>query len=165
MLSFKESSILLLFIFFILFIFTKLYTKIFYLNYDNDHNFTRFYMGLIYLIFGLLKLYNLNKFANIFNKYDIIGNKFKIYNYIYPFIEIIIGILLIKKIFIKKTIIISIILMLISIISVLISLYYGNTLRCGCLGSFFHIPISYLTLTENLVMLLMNISYFKNNLI
>jgi len=47
-------------------------------------------------------------------------------------------------------------LMLISIISVLISLVNGQKLRCGCLGSFFHIPLSYVTLSENIVMIMLN---------
>ena len=40
-------------------------------------------------------------------------------------------------------------------ISVIISIIKGEKLRCGCLGSFFHIPLSYVTISENIVMLLM----------
>jgi len=46
--------------------------------------------------------------------------------------------------------------MIISLISVSISLYQGQNLRCGCLGSFFHLPLSYVTISENVVMLLMS---------
>ena len=51
------------------------------------------------------------------------------------------------------------ILMIISIISVIISMYAGQNLRCGCLGSFFHIPLSYVTISENVAMLALSLKY------
>ena len=112
-------------------------------------------MGTLLILFGVLKLANLSKFVEIFSKYDIISQKFKIYGYLFPFIEIIIGILLIKGY--KLNYIYNLIktLMIISIISVSISIIQGKKLRCGCLGSFFHIPLSYITIFENIYMLVM----------
>ena len=117
-------------------------------------------MGCIFIIFGLLKIVNLPKFVQIFNKYDIISQKIPYYGYIYPFIEIFLGIAYLKKY--KLNIINSstIFFMIISIISVVITMINGQKLRCGCLGSFLHIPLSYVTLSENVVMALMSASYF-----
>ena len=159
MLNLLQSFILLSLIFFSIFIITYLYT-----NYNHPQHYSkrlllRNYMGFIFIIFGILKLYDLNKFVHIFSKYDIVSNKYKIYSYFYPFIEIIIGILFLKNIKIHITVFITILLMLISIISVLFSLFKGLNLRCGCLGSFFHIPLSYTTLSENIIMLIMSIKY------
>jgi len=113
-------------------------------------------MGLILIIFGIMKLYNLSKFVKIFGKYDIISNKFNLYGYLYPFIEILLGILILKNYYINPTLNFIIILMIISIISVILSLIKGEKLRCGCLGSFFHMPLSYVTLFENILMLIMS---------
>ena len=113
----------------------------------------------MFVIFGLLKLYNLNKFVDIFSKYDILSNKFRLYGYFYPFIEILIGILLIKNKYIVSNLKIVLLLMIISIVSVIISIFNGLNLRCGCLGSFFHIPLSYTTLSENILMILMTVKY------
>ena len=121
-------------------------------------------MGTILIIFGLLKIINLTKFVSIFQKYDIISKKFTIYAYIYPFIEILFGLSLIFNFSLIKVNKSIIILMLISILSVSLSLIKGQKLRCGCLGSFFHIPLSYVTLSENIVMLIMS-SYNLNALI
>ncbi len=117
-------------------------------------------MGCIFIIFGLLKIANLPKFVEIFNKYDIISKKIPYYGYLYPFIEIALGIAYLKKFKLKKINLITIFLMIISIISVLISMIKGQKLRCGCLGSFLHIPLSYVTLSENVIMALMSGSYF-----
>ena len=48
-------------------------------------------MGTIFIIFGVLKIVNLPKFVEIFSKYDIISQKIPGYAYIYPFIEIALG--------------------------------------------------------------------------
>jgi hypothetical protein len=112
-------------------------------------------MGSILTLFGLAKLYDLKKFSKIFQQYDIISKYIPIYSYIYPFIEIILGIHYIKNKNINLINKFTISIMLISIISVCMSLYLGQTLRCGCLGSFFHIPLSYVTLSENILMILM----------
>ena len=117
-------------------------------------------MGCIFIIFGLLKIVNLPKFVEIFNKYDIISKKIPGYGYIYPFIEIMLGIAYLKKYKLDKVNLTTILLMIISIISVLISMSKGQKLRCGCLGSFLHIPLSYVTLSENIVMGLMSSYYF-----
>ena len=116
-------------------------------------------MGTIFIIFGLLKILNLPKFVEIFNKYDIISQKIPGYAYIYPFIEILLGIAFLKKYKLKPVNYITIFIMVISIISVIISIVKGQNLRCGCLGSFLHIPLSYVTITENVVMILMSSSY------
>ena len=50
-------------------------------------------------------------------------------------------------------------LMIISIISVSISLLKKQNLRCGCLGTFFHIPLSYVTISENVAMLALSLKY------
>ena len=116
-------------------------------------------MGTIFIIFGLLKLVNLPKFVEIFTKYDIISQKIQSYAYIYPFIEIALGIAYLNKYKLKPVNYITIFIMIISIISVLISISRGQNLRCGCLGSFLHIPLSYVTITENVVMIIMSSSY------
>ena len=117
-------------------------------------------MGCIFILFGILKIVNLPKFVEIFNKYDIISKNIPGYAYLYPFIEIALGIAYLKKYKLKKVNLSTIFLMVISIISVSISMFNGQKLKCGCLGSFLHIPLSYVTLSENIVMGLMGTSYF-----
>ena len=119
-------------------------------------------MGSIFIIFGLLKIVNLPKFVQIFNKYDIISQKVPGYGYLYPFIEIALGIAYLRKYRLDAVNGSTIILMIISIISVIISMVKGQKLRCGCLGSFLHITLSYVTLSENVVMGLMSAAHFTS---
>ena len=162
MLNLYKSTLLLFTIFFSIFIINFYYTKYLYTNKKfNQKLLIKNYMGFIFIIFGLLKLYDLPKFSNIFSKYDIISKQFKYYAFIYPFIEIIIGFLMLKNIYIDKANCFVIILMIISLISVSLSIFNGLNLRCGCLGSFFHIPLSYITISENIIMLFMAINLLE----
>lgn len=112
-------------------------------------------MASILAVFGLLKLVDLQKFSNIFSKYNLISKHISSYSYAYPFIEIILAIALFFRYNLTIVYGLIILLMIISLISVSMSLYQGQNLRCGCLGSFFHLPLSYATLSENIIMLLM----------
>ena len=113
-------------------------------------------MGSILLVFGSLKLIDLRKFSVIFSKYNLISKHVPYYSYLYPFIEIILAFTLYCRYSLNIVYGLIIILMIISLASVSISLYRGQVLRCGCLGSFFHLPLSYVTISENVVMLLMS---------
>jgi hypothetical protein len=113
-------------------------------------------MGSILLVFGSLKLIDLRKFSVIFSKYNLISKHVPYYSYLYPFIEIILAFTLFCRYSLNIVYGLIIILMIISLASVSISLYRGQVLRCGCLGSFFHLPLSYVTISENVVMLLMS---------
>tara|TARA_Y100000590_G_C15606828_1_gene972260 strand:+ start:609 stop:1079 length:471 start_codon:yes stop_codon:yes gene_type:complete len=139
---------------FSIFLFVGLLTYFLNKSKIND-TFMKMYMGIILVLFGTLKLYDLNKFVLIFSKYDIIASKVKLYGYLYPFIEILLGAGFLTNTLTRSVLYTTIVLMVISLISVSISLYNKKPLKCGCLGSFFHMPLSYVTISENLLMLLM----------
>ena len=117
MLSAIQSSIILLSIFFII-----LFGNYSYLKYRkkeiNKNIVMNNVMGCIFILFGFLKIINLEKFVEIFTKYDIVSQKIPQYAYIYPFIEIILGIFYLRKYKLTETNIITLALMIISIISV-----------------------------------------------
>ena len=163
MLSLIESLIILIIFFSSNFILNYIYLK-YYKNEKkiNKQKFMKNTMATVLILFGFLKLFNLSRFVHILSKYDLISKNFNLYGYLYPFIEILLGFLLLilKKNKLKIVNQSIIYLMIISIISVLISILKGEKLRCGCLGSFFHIPLSYVTLSENIFMILM-INYIK----
>ena len=148
-------SIIFISIFLINYIYLKFYKKNNSKNIINSNELMNNMMASILFIFGLLKLYNLNKFSNIFSKYNIISKTIPLYSYFYPFIEIILSLNLFFNYKTTLTYVTITTLMIISLISVFISIIKGEKLRCGCLGSFFHIPLSYVTISENIIMLFM----------
>jgi len=158
MLSTSQSLVLITLIFLFLFGISKFLTNNILKSQDSNV-LIKNYMGIIYIVFGFLKLYDIDKFVNVFRKYDIIANKVEFWAWMYPFIEILLGISLLSNVFVNKTMKITLVLMIISIISVSISLLKKQNLRCGCLGTFFHIPLSYVTISENVAMLALSLKY------
>ena len=160
MLSVRDSFILITALFVSIYLSTRIY---FYKNIDNyrETDVMRHTMGGILIVFGFLKIVNLRGFVKIFSKYDIFSRHFEPWGYVYPFLEIYLGILLLKGNNLSRVYKVIIAIMSISIVSVLESLRRGVQLRCGCIGSIFHIPLSYVTLSENVVMIIMSTYLLK----
>ena len=70
MLNSKHSLILISFIFISVFLINYIYIKI---SKKDTKNIKTNFMGSILTLFGLAKLYDLKKFSNIFQQYDIIS--------------------------------------------------------------------------------------------
>ena len=115
------------------------------------------YMGLFFVLFSFFKIIHLNKFADSFKKYDILSKVINPYALLYPFVEIILGILFLLNWNIKILSLITIIILTSTLVGILIKLKSGNIIECACLGVVFKIPLSYVTVFENLLMIGMSI--------
>lgn len=113
------------------------------------------FMGFFFLIFGLFKLINVRNFAKAYAEYDIISKQFFGYGYIYPFLELFLAGAYLMKWNPVLTNMLTLILMIISAYGVFIELYKGRTIVCACLGTVFKLPMTWVTLAEDLLMALM----------
>lgn len=116
-----------------------------------------YFMGFFLCVFALLKLFNVSKFAKAFRMYDLLAKAIKPYAFIYPFIELVIGLSLLAFMVPHLTYIVLIVVMSINAISVVIALANGLNINCPCMGSILEVPLSTVTLTEDLVMVAMAI--------
>lgn len=113
------------------------------------------FMGVFFLVFGLFKLIDLNGFVYGFQKYDFIAKRFKAYGYIYPFIEIGLGIMyLLGLMYIFQNILV-LFLASIGIYTAYKYIGHADNIECVCLGTVFKLPMTWVTLSENVLMLLM----------
>ena len=115
------------------------------------------WMGLLYLVFSFFKLLNINGFITSFTKYDIFTRVIPIYAYLYPFIEIGLSYLYLSNRYIDIANIITVSVFSENIISVLYSIYNKQKLHCACLGSVLNVPLSTVTIIEDLLMISMGI--------
>lgn len=118
-------------------------------------NAMRIMMASFFLIFGGFKLINLSGFAQAYNMYDLIAQKWYWYGYLYPFLEIGLGMLYLLNLYPLATNISTLVLMLISAAGVFNELQKGRQITCACLGTVFKIPMTYVTLAEDLIMAIM----------
>jgi hypothetical protein len=111
-----------------------------------------YFMGIFFLLFFMFKFMDLNGFAKGFQMYDLLAKKSKGYAYVYPFLELFLatGYLTFYAPFWIYCF--TIILMVFSAIGVLIALKQGLDVKCACMGTVLNVPLSTVTLTEDLGM-------------
>ncbi len=112
----------------------------------------RFFMGEFFVVFALFKLINLKEFTYIFSGYDIIAKRNIGYAFTYPFIELALGIFYLSNYAITLTSLLTILVMSISVAGVIPELRRKSQISCACLGNVIKLPLSKITLIENIVM-------------
>jgi copper chaperone CopZ len=116
------------------------------------------YMGSFFVVFGLVKFYNLKGFVDSFAQYDLITPHVRLYGYAYPFIELVLGTLYLLGFGHYAPLnYVCIAISVVTTIGVIRILRKGRRVTCACLGSSFSVPISGLTVFENAVMVVMAI--------
>ena len=115
----------------------------------------RYFMGIFLLIAGILKVFKLKGFVDTFKHYDIAAQSVPSYSYLYPFIEIWLGINFLFQYALITSNIIVIVLMVIGIIGIWQSIRYGRKIMCACMGYLFKLPLSKVSLIEDIIMLIM----------
>lgn len=110
------------------------------------------FMAAFFLIFGSFKIMRLEAFAEAYGQYDLIASRSKLYATIYPFIEIILGLAYLFGFGLVVLNWVTLLLMLVNSAGVLISLRQKKKVICACMGTVFRVPMSYVTLGEDLLM-------------
>lgn len=140
-------------------IFGIIVTLIFATMYSqNDFSFMKgmmLIMSYFFLVFGVFKIINLKNFADAYMTYDIIAMRSKSYALIYPFIEIILGIMYFFYIGGIYRDIFTFLITSIGTYGVWKALKNKDEIPCACLGMVFKVPMTKITLFENLLMAIM----------
>lgn len=113
------------------------------------------FMGVFFIVFGLFKLVDLNGFAVGFKQYDPLAKSFDFYGYIYPFLEIFLGVLYLMGFMFLWQNMLVLFLSGLGIYSAYKYIDHKDEIRCVCLGTLFDLPMTWVTLSENLIMFIM----------
>lgn len=107
---------------------------------------------------GIMKLRDVYSFANQFLGYDLLAQRWVPYTYVYPLIETISGICMVGGVFIELAAPASLMIGLVGAISVIQAVYIDRReLKCACVGGNSNVPLGFVSLTENLMMVFMGI--------
>ena len=131
----------------------------FFIELQNGFNAMRWmrnFMGAFFLTFSFFKMLDLKGFAESYFSYDIIARRWMGYGYVYAFIELALGIAFITGFNPLLTNAVTFIVMSISIIGVLQSVFNKRKIKCACLGAVFNLPMSTVTIIEDLLMIVMS---------
>ena len=121
------------------------------------------FMGLFYIIFSFFKFLDYKNFPASFAMYDPIAMRLSYYGWSYPFIETTLGILILFRIEILLTMIITITMLGITTIGVTKTLLQGKNIQCACLGTTLKLPMTKATFIENSAMIIMALSFLISN--
>lgn len=111
-----------------------------------------FFMGLFLCKFALLKLFHPKGFVEGFQKYDLVAKKFSGYAHLYPFIELALGLSYLSFAYPVVTYVITILVMATGAVGVIRALKRGLDVRCACMGTVLDVPLSTVTLSEDIAM-------------
>ena len=123
----------------------------------NSTNAMLDFMGLFYIIFSFFKILDIKGFSTSFKMYDPLAKKITTYGYIYPFIEILLGLMFLTRIEVNIALLITIIILGITSVGVTQTLLNKKTINCACLGTTLKLPMTEATFIENAIMITMAI--------
>jgi hypothetical protein len=120
------------------------------------------YMGLFFIVFSGFKMLDLKGFSVAFAMYDPLAKRSRSYAKIYPFIELIMGVAFMLRLYVPILLVLTLLLLGITTIGVIRSLVSKQGIRCACLGTVLNLPMTEATFIENAIMLVMAIVMLLN---
>ncbi len=115
------------------------------------------FMAGFFLVFSGFKLMDIAGFHEGYSQYDLLAIKWHPWGYIYPFVELLLGLGYLWGKWLPLLYTITFLLMGFSSLGVIKALFRKKQLQCSCLGTLLRVPLTTVTLTEDLVMALMGL--------
>lgn len=107
-------------------------------------------------VLALLKLRDVEGFSNMFLGYDLLAQRVVPYAYVYPFAELLAGVLMIAGAAMWLSVPVALFIGSIGAASVVKAVYIDKReLKCACVGGDSNVPLGFISLTENVMMVAM----------
>ncbi len=114
------------------------------------------FIALSMCVLAILKLQDIERFSAMFLNYDLLARRWVPYSYIYPFAEALAGVLMIAGVLRWLSVALALFIGTIGAVSVFKAVYIDKrTLKCACVGGSSSVPLGFVSLTENLMMVAM----------
>lgn len=116
------------------------------------------FMAGFFLVFSFFKFLNLKGFSESYAMYDLLAGKVPQYGYVYPFIELALGVGYLTHPESFTLNLVTALVMGFSSLGVIASVLNKKKIRCACLGDVFNLPMSTVTIIEDLLMVAMSVT-------
>jgi glutaredoxin len=114
----------------------------------------QWFIAISMSVLALLKLQNVETFSAMFLNYDLLAKRWVPYSYIYPFAEGLAGILMIAGTLTWLSVPVALFIGTVGALSVFKAVYIDKRdLKCACVGGSSNVPLGFVSLTENLMMI------------
>jgi cation transport ATPase len=128
------------------------HNNIFEFEHFSWMHFMNNFMAGFFIVFSFFKFLNLKSFAESYAMYDLLAMKVPAFGFVYPFIELGLGLAYLTAFQPAFTNWATVIIMGFSSIGVIQSVVDKRKIRCACLGTVFNLPMSTVTIIEDLLM-------------
>jgi copper chaperone CopZ len=116
------------------------------------HDTMRYFMAGFFLTFSFFKLLDIEAFANAYASYDLLAARWHRWGYVYPFVELSLGLAYLANYFPALTNWATLMIMGFSAIGVIRAVMSKSKIQCACLGTVFKLPMSTVTIVEDVGM-------------
>lgn len=114
----------------------------------------QWFIAFSMVVLSLLKLQNVETFATMFLNYDLLARRWVPYSYIYPYAEGLAGVLMIAGALRWISVPVALFIGTVGAVSVFKAVYIDKReLKCACVGGSSNVPLGFISLTENLMMI------------
>lgn len=114
------------------------------------------FIAIAMCLLALQKLKDVEGFATMFLNYDLLAQRWVPYAYVYPFAEALAGVLMVAGALMWISIPVALFIGGIGAVSVFKAVYIDKReLKCACVGGDSKVPLGFVSLTENLMMVAM----------
>ena len=116
----------------------------------------QWFIAFSMVVLAILKLQNVEAFSTMFLNYDLLAKRWVRYGYIYPFAEAGAGLLMVAGVLHWVSIPVALFIGSIGAVSVFKAVYIDKReLKCACVCGDSNVPLGFVSLTENLLMVAM----------
>ncbi len=114
------------------------------------------FIAVAMMLLAMLKLQDVDRFATMFLGYDLLAKRYVPYAYFYPFAELGAGVLMLAGVLSWLSIPVALLIGGVGAVSVFKEVYIDKReLKCACVGGNSNVPLGFVSLTENLMMVAM----------
>jgi glutaredoxin len=114
----------------------------------------QWFIAFSMVVLALLKLQNVETFSAMFLNYDLLAKRWVPYSYVYPYAEGLAGVLMISGAIRWISVPVALFIGTIGAVSVFKAVYIDRRgLKCACVGGSSNVPLGFISLTENLMMI------------
>ncbi len=116
------------------------------------------FIAISMTLLGIQKLQDVESFSTMFLNYDLLARRWVRYGYLYPFGETLAGVLMIAGALPWISVPVALFIGTVGAVSVFKAVYIDKReLKCACVGGGSNVPLGFVSLTENLMMMAMGL--------
>ncbi|AUW60537.1 glutaredoxin (plasmid) [Sphingobium sp. SCG-1] len=113
-------------------------------------------------VLAILKSQDIERFSTMFLNYDLLARRWVRYGYIYPFAEALAGVLMVAGVWPWLSVPVALFVGTVGAVSVFKAVYIDRReLKCACVGGSSSVPLGFVSLTENLMMVAMRSGWWR----